>query len=268
MTPLIPALLTTTSSRPNVSAARATAVLTCAELVTSATVQIAASPSSEAPARSSSSTRPTRQTRAPSAAKVRAVAMPMLPSPPVMMAALPRSRPLESMPPMLMRSAAARLARQRTPLDRESTAVPRSQHFARPVVPRADPVGRLEQPAEMSRVRVAPAGAYGRHRPAGPARVTQIVPAALEPALPDPAGHGGAAGVEEFVQPAQRDVMGRRDLRRGQVGLAQVLLDERGDLEHQSPVRPVRVPRRTVEPFGQYRAEQVQHVARQPHPNP
>jgi hypothetical protein len=94
------------------------------------------------------------------------------------------------------------------------------------------------------------------------------VPAALEPALPDPAGHGGAAGVEELVQLAQRDVMGRRDLRRGQVGLAQVLLDERGDLEHQSPVGPVRVRRAAVEPFGQYRAEQVQHVARQPDPDP
>jgi hypothetical protein len=120
----------------------------------------------------------------------------------------------------------------------------------------------------MSRIRVAPAGADGRHRPGGPARVTQVVPAALEPALPDPAGHGGAAGVEELVQLAQRDVVGRRDLRRGQVGLAQVLLDERGDLEHQSPVGPVRVRGRAVEPFGQYRAEQVQHVARQPHPIP
>ena len=119
MTPLIPALLTTTSSRPNVSAARATAVLTCTELVTSASVQMAASPSSAAPARSSSSTRPTRQTRAPSAAKARAVAMPMLPSPPVMMAALPCSRPLESMPLMLTPPATARLhasARRLSPL--------------------------------------------------------------------------------------------------------------------------------------------------------
>src|SRR5882724_2944762 len=247
MTPLIPALLTTTSSRPNVSAARATAVLTCTELVTSATVQMAASPSSQTPARSSSSTRPTRQTRAPSAAKARAVAMPMLPSPPVMMAALPCSRPVESMPLMLTRRAAARLARQRTPLDREST----SPH-AGPVIPRADPVGRLEQPAEVGRVRVAPAGADGRHRPTGPARVTQVVPAPLEPALPDPAGHGGAAGVEELVQLAQRDVVRGRDLRRGQAGLAQVLLDERGDLEHQSPVRPVWIRRAAVEPFGQY----------------
>ena len=133
MTPLIPALLTTTSSRPNVSAARATAVLTCTELVTSASVQMAAPPSSAAPARSSSSARPARQTRAPSAAKARAVAMPMLPSPPVMMAALSRRifrggsgglsppGPAELMPPMLTRSAAARLARQRTPLDGEGT---------------------------------------------------------------------------------------------------------------------------------------------------
>src|SRR5215470_18470864 len=223
MTPLIPALLTTTSSRPNVSAARATADLTCTELVTSASVQMAASPSSQAPARSSSSARPTRQTRAPSAAKARAVAMPMLPSPPVMMAALPRSfmppcsRPR---PPAVLHASARRLTG-------------RVRHG--PVIARAHSVGRLEQPAEVGRIRVAPAGADGRHRPAGPARVTQVVPAPLEPALPDPAGHGGAAGVEELVQLAQRDVVRRRDLRRDQVGLAQVLFDERGDLEHQGP---------------------------------
>src|SRR5512142_1332529 len=78
MTPLIPALLTTTSSRPNTSAARDTAVLTCTELVTSAGTKIAAGPSSAAPARSSSVTRPVRQTLAPSATKARAVAMPNL----------------------------------------------------------------------------------------------------------------------------------------------------------------------------------------------
>jgi hypothetical protein len=90
----------------------------------------------------------------------------------------------------------------------------------------------------------------------------------LEAALPDPAGHGGAAGVEELVQLAERDVMGRRDLGRGQVGLAQMLLDERGDLEHQRTVRAVRVGGRAVKPFGQNRAEQVQHVARQPDADP
>jgi hypothetical protein len=56
--------------------------------------------------------------------------------------------------------------------------------------------------------------------------------------------------VEELVQLAQRDVMGRRDLRRGQVSLAQVLLDERGDLEHQRPVRAILVAGRGVHPFG------------------
>ena len=101
MTPAIPAFETTTSSRPNVSAAAETAVLTWTESVTSAAAQVAAPPSACVPARSSSASRPIRQTRAPSATKARAVAMPMLPSPPVMMAAFPRSRPLGSMPPML-----------------------------------------------------------------------------------------------------------------------------------------------------------------------
>ena len=96
MTPAIPALLTTTCSPPNASAAPATAVLTAAESVTSATAQVTAPPSACAPSRSSSATRPTRQTRAPSATKARAVAMPMLPSPPVMRAAFPRSKPLGS----------------------------------------------------------------------------------------------------------------------------------------------------------------------------
>jgi hypothetical protein len=117
MTPLIPALLTTTSSRPNAATVAATAAFTCSELVTSATVQVAASPSAAAPASSSPAARPARQTLAPSAANARAVAMPMLPSPPVISAALPRSSPLGSMPLMLMPPPPARLARQRTPLD-------------------------------------------------------------------------------------------------------------------------------------------------------
>ena len=41
MTPAIPALLTTTSSRPKAAAAAATAVFTCSELVTSALAQMA-----------------------------------------------------------------------------------------------------------------------------------------------------------------------------------------------------------------------------------
>jgi hypothetical protein len=47
-----------------------------------------------------------------------------------------------------------------------------------------------------------------------------------------------------------------------------VLLDERGDLEHQRPVGAVWVGGRAVHPFGKYRAEQVKHVARQPDPDP
>ncbi len=92
MTPAMPALLTTTSSRPNSNAAPDTGAFTCAESVTSATVQVAADPSEAAPSRSASGTSPVRQTRAPSATNARAVASPMLPSPPVMMAALPRRR--------------------------------------------------------------------------------------------------------------------------------------------------------------------------------
>ena len=46
------------------------------------------------PAFRSGSVIPARKTRAPSAANARAVAMPMLPSPPVMMAAFPSSRPM------------------------------------------------------------------------------------------------------------------------------------------------------------------------------
>src|ERR1700722_17171586 len=98
MTPAIPALLITTSSPPNASAAPATAVLTAAESVTSATAQVAPAPSEAAPAASSLATSPTRQTRAPSATKARAVAMPMLPSPPVMRAAFPPSKPLGRIP--------------------------------------------------------------------------------------------------------------------------------------------------------------------------
>jgi hypothetical protein len=101
MTPAIPAFETTTSSPPNAEAAPATAALTAAESVTSATAQVTPPPSDEAPAASSSAPRPIRQTRAPSATKARAVAIPMLPSPPVMTAALPSSKPLRSMPPML-----------------------------------------------------------------------------------------------------------------------------------------------------------------------
>src|SRR6202041_917067 len=58
-----------------------------------ATAQVAPAPSEAAPAASSPATSPTRQTRAPSATKARAVAMPMLPSPPVMRAAFPPSKP-------------------------------------------------------------------------------------------------------------------------------------------------------------------------------
>ena len=92
--PLIPALAITTSSRPNRSSAASTAAFTCPESVTSVTAQAALPPSSAAPDFSSGSAIPARKTLAPSATNARAVAIPMLPSPPVMMAALPSSLPM------------------------------------------------------------------------------------------------------------------------------------------------------------------------------
>jgi hypothetical protein len=136
--------------------------------------------------------------------------------------------------------------------------------LAGPVVAGTHSVAGLEQPAEVGRVRVPPAGADGRDGPGHPARVAQVVAAVLESALPDPSGHGGAAGVEQLVQLAERDVVGRRDLGRRQVGLAQVFLDERGYPQHQRAVRGVRIGRRAVQPFGEHGAEQVEYVARQP----
>src|SRR5580704_2239351 len=236
----MPALLTTTSSRPNISTAPATAALTCTGSVTSAIVQVAASPREEAPARSSSATRPTRQTLAPSATSARAVAMPMLPSPPVMTAALPCKRGEATMPPMLASSPPPVLhasARRLTPWvrarpsRRQAPSVwQRGKPVAGPVVARADAVSGLEQPAEVRRVRVAPARPDGGHRPRHAPRIAQVVAAVLEAALPNPAGHGGAAGVEELVQLAQGDVVRGRDLGGRQVRLPQVLLDERRDL--------------------------------------
>src|ERR1700735_2422976 len=90
----MPALATTTSSRPKCPTAASTAALTCAESVTSVTLQAAASPSSAAPARRAGSDSPASNTRAPSAMKARAVAIPIEPSPPVIIAALPTSRPM------------------------------------------------------------------------------------------------------------------------------------------------------------------------------
>src|SRR6202050_2121987 len=275
----MPALLTTTSSRPNVSTAPATAALTCIGSVTSAIVQVAPSPREEAPARSSSATRPTRQTLAPSATSARAVAMPMLPSPPVMTAALPCKRGeatmrpmLASSPPPVLHASARRLTpwvRGAPPSRRQVPSVwQRGKPVAGPVVTRADAVSALEQPAEVRRVRVAPARPDGGHRPRHAPRVAQIVAAVLEAALPDPAGHGGAAGVEELVQLAQRDVVRGRDLGGRQVRLPQVLLDERRDLQHQRPVRDVGIVGRGVHPVGEDRAEQGDDVACQPHANP
>src|ERR1700722_5904280 len=95
--PLIPALAITTSRWPNRSTAASTASLTCAELVTSVTCQAAWPPSSAAPALRSGAEMPARKMLAPSAANARAVAIPMEPSPPVMIAVLPISRPMPRM---------------------------------------------------------------------------------------------------------------------------------------------------------------------------
>src|ERR1700761_2421160 len=88
----MPALAITTSSRPNRARAASTAALTWAESVTSVSCQAARAPSAAAPARRPGSDTPARNTLAPSAARARAVAIPIEPSPPVMSAVLPASR--------------------------------------------------------------------------------------------------------------------------------------------------------------------------------
>src|SRR5215472_14214795 len=93
ITPLIPALLNSTSRPPNRSTAWASATITWSSSVTSVTLQLATSgPSSATAATSRSVDSPARWTRAPSAANSRAVARPMPLSPPVISATLFASR--------------------------------------------------------------------------------------------------------------------------------------------------------------------------------
>src|SRR5580698_6650356 len=169
---------------------------------------------------------PVRHTLAPSATNARAVAMPMLPSPPVMNAVLPRSR---SMRPCWGHAA----------LDVLHASARCLFLWARlPVVARAYPVSGLEQPAEVRRIRVAPACADGGHRTG---LVAQVAGTVFEAALPDPAGHRGAAGVEQLVQLAQRDVVRYRDLGGAQIGLGQVFFYVRGYVQHLRSVHGVHV---------------------------
>src|SRR3954447_4906304 len=74
----------TTSRRPNVVTAWATADSICSRLHTSATVAVALGPSSCASAASGSRSRSTRTTRAPRATSRRAVSAPTPRAPPVM----------------------------------------------------------------------------------------------------------------------------------------------------------------------------------------
>src|SRR5215470_12117657 len=99
MTPLMPALLNSTSRPPNRSTACASATITWSSSVTSVTLQLPTSgPSSAAAAASRSADRPARCTRAPSAANSRAVARPIPLSPPVIRATLFSSRAMAAPP--------------------------------------------------------------------------------------------------------------------------------------------------------------------------
>ena len=90
-----PALLTSTSSRPNASSAVATAASQCASLVTSwCTYRQDGAPSASATAEPLSSSTSPSTTRAPSATKCRTCDLPMPLAPPVMSATLPSSRPM------------------------------------------------------------------------------------------------------------------------------------------------------------------------------
>src|SRR6266568_3066975 len=91
----IPALFTSTSSRPNVSSAAVTAAAQSPELVTSrCTYRQDCSPSLAATYWPCSSRTSPKTTRAPSATKCRTWDLPMPRAPPVIRATLPSSRPM------------------------------------------------------------------------------------------------------------------------------------------------------------------------------
>ncbi len=92
-----PALLTSTSSRPKVSAATATAAAQSASSVTSwCTYRQDCSPSLSATAAPRSSSTSPKTTRAPSATKCRTCDLPIPRAPPVISATFPSSRPMMS----------------------------------------------------------------------------------------------------------------------------------------------------------------------------
>ena len=100
----IPALFTSTSSRPNVSSVAATATAQSSSLVTSrCRYRQDSSPSLAATYWPWSSRTSPKTTRAPSATKCRTWDLPMPRAPPVISATFPSSRPIRPLPPQTKR---------------------------------------------------------------------------------------------------------------------------------------------------------------------
>jgi hypothetical protein len=94
-------------------------------------------------------------------------------------------------------------------------------------VARGEAVGAAEGLAEVGGAGEPPPGGDRVDRAGGQLGVGEVASALLQAALADPAGDGAFFLLEELVQVAQGDVVGRGDRVRAQVRVAEVVSDER-----------------------------------------
>ena len=93
-------------------------------------------------------------------------------------------------------------------------------------------VGRSERSAERGRVLESPPGADSADRAVASPRVEQVLTAAFQPPAPDRVGNRMFLCLVQLVQGADGDVVRGGDDARRQIGITEMVLDERLNADH------------------------------------